>query len=175
MAIDRKIDSLPNWLEEFYGNLKISDNSLLVSDSFTTEQALISNQENGTENLIWPITLQFDLENFHKKQRSNGTNIRKYIWNFGDEEIETFSPKITRLFDEKWNYEISITAIWNDAGGNEIEQIISNTPSVSISHLIEVEETITNNGGKKLSFDANDLNDLWQKVTQNLVTPSGKK
>jgi len=160
MFIDRKIKSLPNWQEQAYGDLKIFNNDLLISNDFDTQQALLSD----TQNLIGPITLQFDLENFSGNQARKWITIKKYVWNFWDEEIETFSPKITKLFDEKGNYEISVSAFWTDTGGDEVEQVLSNIPSISISHLIEIEETITSNGGKKLSFDANDLSNLWKIV-----------
>ena len=158
MIIDGKIKNLPNWQEQAYGDLKIFDNSLLISQDFTAQQALLSE----TENLIGPVTLQFNLENFQTNQSRKGVSIKKYLWNFAGEEIETFTPIITKTFDEKKNYEISVTAIWNDAGGEDIEQVISNIPAISISHVIEIEETLTNNGGKKLSFDATDLQNLWK-------------
>lgn len=160
MFIDRQIKSLPNWQEQAYGDLRIFNNDLLISKDFDTEQSLLS----STENLIGPITLQFDLETFQNNQARVWVTIKKYVWDFWGEIEETFGPKITRLFDEKWNYELSVTAIGEDTGWEEIEKIIGNIPSISVSHLIKVEETLTNNGGKKLSFDANDLSNLWKIV-----------
>lgn len=156
MFIDNKIKSLPNWQEQAYWDLKIFNNDLLISKDFDTSQALLSE----TQDLIGPITLQFDLENFETNQARKGITIKKYLWEFWGESEETFSPKITRTFDEKGNYEVSVTAFWTDSGGAEVEQVISNIPSISISHLVSLEETLTSNGGKRLSFDANDLSDL---------------
>lgn len=156
MSIDRKIKSLPNWQEQAYGDLKIFDNDLLISPDFDINQALL--QE--TENLIWPVTLQFDLKNFQSNQAKKGLTINKYVWDFGDEVIETFSPTIIKTFSEKRNYEITVTSIGTDLQWEEVEQEISNIPPVSISHSVIVEETLTNSGGKKLSFDANDLKNL---------------
>ena len=45
MFIDGKIKSLPNWQEQAYGELKIFDNDLLISDDFTIDQALITNTQ----------------------------------------------------------------------------------------------------------------------------------
>lgn len=160
MYIDREIKSLPNWQEQAYGDLKIFNNDLLVSDSFSTEQALIQN----TQNLIWPITLQFDLENFQNNQARVGVTIEKYIWDFWWDTVESFTPKINRLFEEKWNYEISVTAIGTDNGWEVVEQSIGNIPSISLSHLIEYDERTTRDGWKKPLFDANDLSDLWDII-----------
>lgn len=166
MFIDNKIKSLPNWQEQAYWDLKIFDNSLLISEDYGTAEALLDD----TQNLLWPIDLQFDLENFRDNQARKWITISKYVWDFWGDESETFSPNITRSFNEKWNYEISVTAIGTDSWGEEVEQVLWNIPSVSISHVIEVDETITNSGGKKVGFDANDLDDLW-KVEWYLKEP----
>ncbi len=158
MVIDQKIKWLPNWQEQAYGDLKIFDTSLLISKEFTDVQALISQ----TENLIGPITLTFDLKNFQNNQARKWLNIKKYIWNFGDETIESLSPTIIKTFKDKWNYEISVTAIGEDLQWEEVSQEIANIPAISISNVIEVKEVLTNNGGKKLSFDASDLKNLWK-------------
>jgi len=97
MIIDQKIKQLPNWQEQAYGDIKIIDNALLISEDFDINQALLSE----TENLIGPITLKFDLENFQNNQARKGLNIKKYIWDFGNETIETFSPIVTKTFDKK--------------------------------------------------------------------------
>jgi hypothetical protein len=78
MIIDQKIKNLPNWQEQAYGDLKIFDNDLLISQDFDTNQALLTQ----TENLIGPISLQFDLANFQKNQASKGLTVNKYIWDF---------------------------------------------------------------------------------------------
>jgi hypothetical protein len=41
-----------------------------------------------------------------------------------------------------------------------VEQDLSDIPAIGISHVIQVQEQITNNGGKKLAFNASDLEDL---------------
>jgi PKD repeat protein len=156
MVIHGKANNLPNWQEQAYGDLKIFDNGLLISQNFDEDQALLTQ----TENLIWPVSLKFDLTNFQTNQAKKGLTITKYIWDFGDETIETFSPNITKVFADKGNYEISVTSIGIDVDGEQVEQVLSNIPPISISHSITVEETLTSNGGKKLSFDANDLKSL---------------
>jgi PKD repeat protein len=175
MIIDGKIKNLPNWQEQAYGDLKIFDNDLLISQNFDENQALLTE----TENLIWPVSLKFDLTNFQTNQAKKGLSITKYIWDFGDETIETFSPNIVKVFTDKGNYEISVTSVGIDIDGEQVEQVLSNIPPISISHSVSVEETLTSNGGKKLSFDANDLQSLgkveWyflQAKTQNNPNPT---
>ncbi len=178
MIIDQKIKQLPNWEEEAYGDLKIFDNDLLVSGVFEKSEALLSQ----TENLIWPVTLNFDLENFQNAQERKGFSIKKYTWTIGGETIDTFTPVLTKTFEEKGNYEISVTAIGSDTSGENIEQVLSNMPTVGINNIIKIKEDITSNGGKKLSFDARDLESLgkvsWyfkEPITAENPTPSYKE
>ena len=78
MVIDQKIRNLPNWEEEAYGDLKIFDSALLVSGVFEKNDALVTQPEN----LIGPITLNFDLQNFQNSQERKGIKMTKYKWTF---------------------------------------------------------------------------------------------
>ncbi len=167
MAIDQKIKALPNWQEKIYGNLKIFDNDLLISEDFQEGQAILTQ----TQDLVWPVTLKFDLENYQNSQAKKWIEINKYIWSFWNEEIETFTPTITKLFSDKWNYEIFVTTLGTDINGEEIEQEISNIPAVSVSHIVEITEETTTNGRKRLELDASDLENLW-KIKWYFKTPA---
>ena len=158
MFIDNKIKSLPNWQEQAYWDLKIFDNDLRNSTDFWNIEALLLD----TENLIWPATLLFDLENFQANQARIWFNVQKYIWDFGWDIEESFNPQITKTFTDVGNYPLSIIAIWNDINGVEIEKEIANVPVIGITHTIDVEETITNSWGKKVKFDASNLQSLWK-------------
>jgi hypothetical protein len=46
MIIDQKIKNLPNWQEQAYGDLKIFDNDLLISQDFNENQSLLTETEN---------------------------------------------------------------------------------------------------------------------------------
>jgi len=166
MAIDQRIKALPNWQEKIYWNLKIFDNDLLISEDFQESQAILTQ----TQDLIGPVTLKFDLENYQESQAKKAIEITKYIWDFEWEIIETFSPFVTKTFEEKWNYEISITTVWLEANGDEILQEISNVPAVSVSHIVNITEETTNNWWKRLELDASDLENLW-KIKWYFKTP----
>ena len=157
MFIDQKIKNLPNWQEQAYGDLKIFDNDLKNSSEFGATQALLTD----TNNLIGPVTLLFDLNNFQSNQARKWFTVQKYIWEFAGETVETFTPEVVKTFTEIWNYPIIVTAVWKDLQGEEVEQNIANIPAVSVSHIIKVEETLTNSGGKKLAFNATNLESLW--------------
>ena len=156
MFIDQKIKSLPNWQEQAYGDLKIFDNDLKNSSAFGSVEALLSD----TENLIGPVTLLFDLNNFQTNQARKGFTVKKYIWSFGNETQESFTPEIIKTFSDIWNYPIIVTAVGTDIKGEEIEQDIANIPAVSISHVIDIKETLTTSWGKRLAFDATNLETL---------------
>ena len=158
MVMVDKVNNLPNWQDEKYGDLRIFDNDLLISNNFDTSEAILLD----TQNLIWPVTLKFDIAKYRDSFAASGFNAKRYIWNFGSEVEETLSPEITKTFSEKWNYEITVTVIGDSIDGDDIEQEIENVPSISISHSISVEESLTNSWGKKLAFDATDLENLWK-------------
>lgn len=168
MVIDQKIKNLPNWQEQAYGDLKIFDNDLLISSEFNENQALLDE----TQNLIWPVDLKFDLENFQNSQARKGITVKKYIWDFWGDIQESFTPTITKTFADTGDYEISVSAIGTDLQGEEIQQDISNIPAISISHVIDITENPTNNGGKKLSLDATNLENLG-KVQWYFKDPEG--
>ena len=156
MEIDRKINNLPNWQDKLYGNLKIYNNDLKNSNEFWEPESVLAT----TENLIGPITLLFDLKNFQEEERLKWFTVQKYIWDFGGETEESFGSTITKTFIQPGNYPITITAVGTDIQGETIERNIENIPSVSLSHKINIEETRTNSGWKKLSFDASELKTL---------------
>ncbi len=160
MYIDQQIKNLPNWQEQAYGDLKIFDNDLLISSQFRDTQALLS----SSENLIGPVTLRFDLNNFQDSQAKKGFQVKKYIWSFGDITEESFTPEIIKTFSDIWNYEISVRAQGTDIEGNPLTQEIVNVPAVTISHTINMRETKTKSWGKKVSFDAQNLKNLWEVV-----------
>jgi len=156
MIIDQKIKSLPNWQEIAFWDIQIFDNDRLTSEEFEKADALLTN----TNNLIGPITLKYDLSIFAKNEQKGGFNIRKYIWNFGDEVIEEFTPVIIKTFTDKGNYEVSLTIEGSDATGKPLEKVVDNLPIVSIGYNVHIEEKTTTNGGKIISFDATELKDL---------------
>lgn len=156
MIVDQKIRQLPNWEEQALGELKIFENDMLVSQYFSRTDALLEN----TQNLIGPMNLLFDLSTFTENQQRKGVTISKYIWNFGGTIRESFSPEISFLFDRPGNYEISVTAEGTDSAGEAFSQALSDIPSISVWHIIEKQETITSNGGKRVDFDASSLSDL---------------
>lgn len=167
MYIDQQIKNLPNWQEQAYGDLKIFDNDLKVSSVFDDNTALISD----TNNLIWPITLKFDLSNFETSQARKWLQIDKYIWDFGSDVQESFDSAITKTFSEVGNYELSVIAEGKDLEGNPISQELSNIPAISVSHTIKINESETRNGGKKLSLDATGLQNLG-KVKWYFLEPN---
>ena len=67
MVIDRKVKSLPNWQEMAYGDVQIYDNSKLTSEQFDKWGSLIED----TTNIIWPISIKFDLTFFAQKEEQS--------------------------------------------------------------------------------------------------------
>lgn len=174
MFLDQKIKSLPNWLEESYWNVKMYDNSKLLSEYFDENSSIIFNWWN----LIWPITIKYDLSNFYNKEIKSWYKIKKFLWDFwGGNLIETIDPTYIKTFDKKWTYNIKINVIEQDIHWKEIEKTIEDIQNIEISHMVKVEEEILNDWWKTVKFDATDLKELWkiewyyidkENVTQDL-------
>lgn len=161
MYLDRAIKNLPNWQEMSYWNIQIYDNDLLKSFNFDKSSALISNYTN----IIWPIELKFDLTYLQKDEARRWFQIQKYIWDFGNwDKIETQNPEIVQNFDKKWNYKINITIEWIDSRFPDkiTSKPVSDTPIISISHIVKITQNTLENWWRTISFDASDLKTLWE-------------
>lgn len=158
MYLDAKVKALPNWQEVAYGDVQIFDNDKLISESFDKWGALIKD----TSTLIWPITLKYDLSLFEQKEEKNGYKVQKYKWNFGDGEVEELSPTIIKKLDKKGTYNVTLVVEEIDLTGKTIEKKVDDIWDISITHIVNVKETVLKNGGKQMEFDASDLKDLWK-------------
>lgn len=156
MIIDRKIKSLPNWQELAYGDIQIYDNDRLISDAFDKWGSLIAD----TSKLIWPVTIKFDLGLFSQNESKKWFQIKKFIWDIGGERIETIDSSLIKEFREKGNYDVSLIVEEIDLKGETIEKTVDNIPSISVTHVVELEEEITKSGGKIMKFDGDDLRQL---------------
>lgn len=161
MIIDQKVKNLPNWQEMSYWEIQIYDNAKLKSDKFGKTAALL--QTGDTSNLIWPVSIKFDLSFYETNQQSKWYKIQNYAWNFWNKDIvETSLPSIIQNFDTKWNHNINLTVKKIDPQGKIIEEIIKNIPSINISYLVDIDEEILRSWWKKISFDASSLSELWK-------------
>ncbi len=157
MIIDQKIKSLPNWQEVAYWDVQVYDNSKLLSESFNKGWSIIQD----FSSLIWPAQIKFDLSFFEKKEKQKWMIIKKYIWDFWNGEIiETPTSSIIYNFEEKGNYEISLTVEEVDLQWNIIEKVVENIPNINISYIVEINEKILSSGWKIAEFDATSLKEL---------------
>lgn len=156
MIIDQKIKALPNWQELAYGDIQIYDNSMLTSDAFDKAGALLTN----TNNLIGPVTIKYDVSLFESNEEKKGFEVKKYIWTIGNEVIEELNPTLIREFSEEGNYEISLVVEQIDLKGDTITKEVENIPGLSITHVVDVQESITTGGGKIVEFDASSVQEL---------------
>lgn len=170
MYLDAKVKNLPNWQEQAYGDLKILYNDLLIYSDFSQEEALLTD----TNNLIWPVSLKFDLQNYQNKKSRQSIKIQKYIWSIGGNNYETFSPELIENFTRPGNYPITVEAIGTDIVGQEIRELIPNIPPISLEFTVEMTEQITPNGGKTVRLNAESLKSLW-KVAWYFKSPLENK
>lgn len=158
MIIHKKISELPNWQELSRWNIQMFDNSKLISPKFNEDASLITD----TTNLIWPLTIKYDLSNYERSEEGKWFKIKKYIWSFWWKEvIEKIEPTIIYDFKEKWNYDVSLVIEEIDLSWKPIEKPITDIPPINIWYVVEVNETKLNNWWKTIEFDATDVSQLW--------------
>lgn len=162
MATVKKIDWLPNWQEMSYWEVQLYDNTKLVLDDvFKKQDALIL--QNEYWNLIWPVTIKFDLTYYQRKQENKWFQVEKYIWDFGDWEIlEELTPNVIKTFNDKWTYNIKVTAEMRQLDWKIVSERVENIPSIWIKNIVKIIEEDTNSWWKKVTFDASDLRVLWK-------------
>ncbi|MDD3302313.1 MAG: PKD domain-containing protein [Candidatus Gracilibacteria bacterium] len=160
LAVSKKIGSLPNWEEMSYGEIQLYDNTkLLLPDLYSKSDSLIKTSDYG--NLIGPVDIKFDLTYYQKNQEANGYKILKYTWNFGDgSQSEEITPTVIKTFKEKRSYILKVTVEKKQVDGKIINEDIPNIPSIGVKNLVKVIETKTNSGGKKVEFDATDIEEI---------------
>ncbi len=169
----KKVRNLPNWQDMSYWEIQLYDNTkLLLEKVYQKKDALIN--ENEYWNLIWPVTIKFDLT-FYAKREEKNWQIIKFIWDFWDGDIkEELTPIIINEFNEKKTYDIKVSIEIRQLDWKKIIKPIDNVPSIWIKNLVSIKEDITNSWWKKVTFDASDLRNLWKLewyTEEDLVTP----
>lgn len=158
MFIHKKISDLPNWLLESIWNVQMYNNWKLKSDSFDDNSALIRD----TSNLIWPLSIKYDLSYYQKREERNWFKIKKYIWNIWGETIEKIEPLIIYDFLEKWTYDISLEIEETDIAWKSITKPIKDLQPVYIGYIVDITEKEISNWWKLVEFDASSLRELWK-------------
>ena len=174
MIIDRKVKSLPNWQEMAYWDIQVYDNSKLISEKFDKAGSLLTD----TNSLIWPVTIKYDLSFFSQKESQKWFKIKKFIWDFWDDDIkETLNPVEIKTFDKIWTYDVSLIVQEVDLNWKEIEKKVENIPSINISHMVDIKEDSINSWGKIVEFDATNVWELWKiewYLEDDLTNPAWK-
>lgn len=148
---------LPNWASLARGNIQLFDNTKYISPDFSEDQSLIWDYNN----VIWPITIRYDLTNFVSEKRSEWFVVSEFIWDFGDwKEVITPNPVIIKEFTEKWLYKISLNVSWSDKW-NPNTLPVDWIESINIVSTVKYTENVLPNGWKIVEFDASSLENYW--------------
>ncbi len=168
LALDKKIKSLPNWIEMSYWKIQIYDNNLLVNKDFWKQWSILTN----TTNLIWPIDLAIDINYLKKDELQNWFLIKKYYFDFWDWTKEEFfssddsqSNIVIHTYDRKWTFNIKITLEWIDNRFPDklnTKKEVLESPSISITNLVKITKTSIPDWWLKVNFDASDLKKIWE-------------
>lgn len=153
----KKVNALPNWQEMSYWDIQLYDNTKLLTEKFSKSEALITD----FWNLIWPVTIKFDLTYYAQKESQKWFKIERFLWNFWTwENWDELTPVIIKEFKEKWTFNIKVQVVEKQVDWTTITKDVDNVPSISIKNVVKIKEESTNSGWKKVTFDASDLSNL---------------
>jgi PKD repeat protein len=141
-----------------YGNPIIYDNTKLLSDFYENPNEAIINWNE----LIWPVSLKFDISELINKLQDNGNTIKKITWVFDGEQIEKpgDNTEIIQDYTTPWAKVVELIVDTIDLEGQE--QVIEEEIAIfDIQYVVEVTEKTLDNGGKRYSFDARSLSNKW--------------
>lgn len=148
---------MPDWYKISLWNVQILDNEKLLSNPDNIENALIYD----VENILWPITLKYNLENFAEQKALDWFIIEKYIWQFSEDDIfTTTSPELIREFTQKWYYNISLTVEWKKSW-EDYSSVVEDISPVNLYDVVEYNEVVQPNWWKIISFDSRSLENRW--------------
>ncbi len=157
----KKVNALPNWQEMSYWDIQVYDNTKLITEKFWKAESLIKQEDFW--NLIWPITIKFDLTYYAQKEAQKWFKVEKFIWNFWNwESVEEITPIIIKEFKEKWTYNIKVSVQEKQVDWKTIIKEVENIPSISLKSVVKIKEDSTKSWWKRVTFDASDLRNLWK-------------
>lgn len=173
----KKVQNLPDWPSMALWEIQLYDNTKLQLDKiYDKKEALLL--ESDYWNLIWPITIKFDLTYYAKREQGEWSTIEKFIWDFGDGEIrEELTPIVIKEFKEKKTYNIKVSIELSQLDWKRTTKLVENMPLIWIKNLVVINEDITNSWWKKVTFDASDLRNMWKVewyLEDDLENPASK-
>lgn len=152
--LDNKVFQL-KWAD--YSEISIYDNDKYVNwyDNYII---------NTEKNLIWPVTVRVNIENFiNKFTKEDKNEITSILWKLWKEErewkLEEYSEIIT--FDRLWIYQMQLVINYLDIKKEKQEKIID-IGAINIKYLIDIKKTIKEDKSFDLSLNAESLKDLWK-------------
>lgn len=165
MGITQRIEQLPNWLEKSFWDIQIYDNDKLISNNFDKASSILTN----TNSVIWPVNLRFDISNLAESERRRWITITSYEWTFNSTQKEiTAEPTLIKNFSNPIILNTQVKIIWTNIQWGSYEKVVEWIPTINIWYSVSVEETILMSWGKIISFNAENLQQLWSVSWYNI-------
>lgn len=148
----------PNWW------IIIRNNELKNTDKIKNWDEIMSN----FNNLIWPITLHFDLS-ADARYASKYINLTSYNIDFDWDwtaDKTWVNPEndqdIIFTYDKKWTYKPTWTYIWIDKVTKKEIEAQMEFPPINVIWVAKVVEKADRQWWKKITIDVSDLKNLWK-------------
>ena len=156
LTLAQKINQL-KW--ENYGQAVIYDNIKLNSDFYDDARLAIINPESD---IIWPITLKFEIEELLQRLEDTWYDIKWLTWDFNWEKISkpAASVEIIQEFTDIWANTVTLEIETTNIAWEE-EIIEEEIADLDIVANVEILVRKTTNGWKTYVFDASSLSNQW--------------
>ncbi len=168
MFLYNQINSL-KWLN--YWQIEFFDNSKYLSSIFDENSSKI----NINENIIGPITIRFNNEEFMKKLADDGFTAKKTTWVIWEEKIEkpVWDYILIHTFYKKWLTPVKLIIEWLNIKSEEDKKEYK-IWNINLNNIIEITEIQLDNWGVRFIFDASDLSYLWNIKWYYIPSLKGK-
>jgi len=167
MYLDTQAQNLPNWQQQQFWDIIISDNEMRINPDFPEDEYRLTEMRN----LIWPISLHFDVSNYVDRMAREWVTIERFIWNLAGQTTETLIAEHIQELSRSGNFPLSIEAIGTHRSGREHRENLTRLPTLSLSAVIDINEIPIASGWKRYDLNAQSLSSLGQ-VSWYLKSPS---
>lgn len=156
LTLSKKINSLNS---QDYGKVIFYDNDKFLSNVFDENGAKV----NIDDNLIGPITLRMDIQEFMKKVIDRPFTPKTLAWEIDGQKVEKpiQDYELIQKFDTVGVHDVNIIIEGTNIKG-EAETITQEVAKINISHIIDITEKPQKSWWSVFDFNAQNLENLWK-------------
>lgn len=171
MFAERKIQELPEWDKEQYWSFLVIDKDILSSWNLDFQNMVETNNLQyydvewwDLSDLVWPVTLNFDISKLIQKELKSWDKLRTVSWNFwnGISQIKTDSWLLTQEFTESGRYEVKITLEIDNLIWETRTKELTKLPVINVSNIVKITSSELKSWARRYVLNATSLEKKWK-------------